>query len=197
MLYPCAVQLLSRCGRSYVGLAQRNPTSPAHPATPRVQTRRPISCPLTETSHFPLLGLTLAGSRFHGRVCTPGRLRRREAMLRETPPTPSGRPTSLRRQRSRQERRPLLHRSSASRLTPLRCSPPAAGAELAGCARSDSCAGLPSLLLRCSAVRKGLLTHTEPLLKRRGASTSWFGSVGNGCGWCRARPWDVGLRPAG
>ena len=62
--------------------------------------------PLMETRGFPLFGLALAGSRFHGRVCTPGRLRRREAVLRETPPTPSGRVTSLRRQRSNQERRP-------------------------------------------------------------------------------------------
>ena len=61
---------------------------------------------LLGTKGFPLFGVSLAGSRFHGRVCTPGRLRRREAVLRETPPTPSGRVTSLRRQRSNQERRP-------------------------------------------------------------------------------------------
>ena len=72
--------------------------------------------PLMETRGFPLFGLALAGSRFHGRVCTPGRLRRREAVLRETPPTPSGRVTSLRRQRSNQERRPRR----AGRLLKLR-----------------------------------------------------------------------------
>ena len=58
------------------------------------------------TRGFPLFDLGLAGSRFHGWVCTPSRLRRREAVLRETPPTPSSRVTSLRRQRSNQERRP-------------------------------------------------------------------------------------------
>jgi len=36
---------------------------------------------------FPVFSVTLAG-RFHGRVCTPGRLRRRGALLRETPPPP-------------------------------------------------------------------------------------------------------------
>ena len=87
--------------------------------------------------------------------------------------------------------------ASLDQPTALRCSQQAAGAELAGCAHSDSCAGLPRLLLRCSAVRKGLSADTEPLLERRGSSTSWFGSVGDGCGCCRTRPWDVGLRPAG
>ena len=73
---------------------------------PPAEFAQPVVCGLLmETSRVPLFGVTLAGSRFHGRVCTPGRLRRREAVLRETPPTPSGRPTSLRRQRSRQERR--------------------------------------------------------------------------------------------
>ncbi len=43
---------------------------------------------LMGTNGFPLCDPGLAGSRFHGRVCTPGRLRRREAVLRETPPTP-------------------------------------------------------------------------------------------------------------
>ena len=36
---------------------------------------------------FPVFGVTSAGVS-HGRVCTPGRLRRRGAMLRETPPPP-------------------------------------------------------------------------------------------------------------
>ncbi len=36
---------------------------------------------------FPVFSVTLAGIS-HGRVCTPGRLRRRGAMLRETPPPP-------------------------------------------------------------------------------------------------------------
>ena len=35
-----------------------------------------------------LLDAPLAGVSFHGRVCTPGRLRRRGAVLRETPPPP-------------------------------------------------------------------------------------------------------------
>ena len=43
---------------------------------------------LMGTNGFPLFDVSSAGSRFHGRVCTPGRLRRREAVLRETPPTP-------------------------------------------------------------------------------------------------------------
>ena len=52
------------------------------------------------------------------------------------------------------------NRSSAAQPTALRCSQQAAGAELAGCARSNSCAGLPRLLLRCSAARKGLFGIT-------------------------------------
>ena len=80
-----------------------------------------VFCSLMGTNGFPLFSVPLAGSRFHGRVCTPGRLRRREAMLRGTPPTPSGRLTSLRRQRSKQERRPrftglLLKRCLIKRL---------------------------------------------------------------------------------
>ena len=40
-------------------------------------------------------------------------------------------------------------------MTPLRCSKWAAGAELAGCAGSDSCAGLLRLPLCCSAPADG------------------------------------------
>jgi hypothetical protein len=123
---------------------------------------------------FPLFGVTLAGSR------------------------PGGRPTSLRRQRSRQERRPRragrLLKLSLDQTTPLRCSQQAAGAELAGCARSDSCAGLPRLLLRCSAVRKGLSADTEPLLERRGSSTSLF-TLRVRAKWMRLLPYPtVGCR---
>ena len=50
---------------------------------------------LMGTNGFPLFGVSSAGSRFHGRVCTPGRLRRREAVLRETPPTPRRAPYFL------------------------------------------------------------------------------------------------------
>jgi len=49
-----------------------------------------------------------------------------------------------------------LPRSSALRPTALRCSQRAAGAELVGCASSDSRAGLPRPLLRCSAGQDGL-----------------------------------------
>ena len=70
--------------------------------------RRAAFCSLMETRCFPLFSVPSAGSRFHGRVCTPGRLRRREAVLRETPPTPSGRPTFLRRQESRQRSDPCF-----------------------------------------------------------------------------------------
>ena len=86
------------------------------------------------------------------------------------------------------------NRSSASQPTALRCSQQAAGAELAGCARSDSCAGLPRLLLRCSAVRKGLSADTEPLLERRGSSTSLF-TLRVRAKWMRLLPYPtVGCR---
>ena len=53
--------------------------------------------------------LSSAGVSIHGRVCTPGRLRLRGAVLRETPPPPR-RPTFFfaARQRRRQENAPRL-----------------------------------------------------------------------------------------
>ncbi|WP_206198975.1 hypothetical protein, partial [Zoogloea dura] len=57
-------------------------------------------------------------------------------------------------------------RSFALRTTPLRCSHRAAGAELVGYASSDSRAGRPRPLLRCSAGQNGLFANTARLLKQ-------------------------------
>ena len=92
---------------------------------------------------------------FHGRVCTPGRLQRRGAMLRETPLPPRRVTSFLVSPRKEAKKATRLHRSFAARMTPLRCSKWAAGAELAGVAGSDSRAGLPRPLLRCSAAQTG------------------------------------------
>ena len=97
-------------------------------------------------------------ARFSGRRWGPGAFRYRRSAGR----VPARRPASfLASPRKEAKKRPLLHRSSASRLTPLRCSHRAAGAELARCAGSDSCAGRPRPLLRCSAAQRGLSGITE------------------------------------
>ena len=96
---------------------------------------------------------------------------------------PGGRPLSLRRQRKGERKATRPPRSSAARTTPLRCSHRAAGAELVGCASSDSRAGLPRPLLRCSAGQNGLFANTARLLKQ--------GAMIN----AKAKP--QGLAPAG
>ena len=78
---------------------------------------------------FPVFGVTLAGIS-HGRVCTPGRLRRRGAMLRETPPPPpAGDLLSCFVKKEGKEGDPAS--PVGLRPTALRCSQQAAGAELA------------------------------------------------------------------
>nr|AFX82632.1 hypothetical protein [uncultured proteobacterium 90H6] len=79
---------------------------------------------------------------------------------------PGGRPLSLRRQRKGERKATRLPRSFAARTTPLRCSHRAAGAELVGYASSDSRAGKPRPLLRCSAGQNGLFANTARLLKQ-------------------------------
>ncbi len=113
-------------------------------------------CSLMETSGFPLFDVPLAGSR------------------------PGGRVTSLRRQRSNQERRPRFTgpwlKLSLDPRTPLRCSHRAAVAELARCAGSDSCAGRPRPLLRCSAAQKGLFgtaARFRPFMCDRRQGSKW------------------------
>ena len=80
---------------------------------------------------------------------------------------PGGRPLSLRRQRKGERKATRLPRSFAARTTPLRCSHRAAGAELVGYASSNSRAGKPRPLLRCSAGQNGLFANTARLLKPR------------------------------
>ena len=76
---------------------------------------------LMGTNGFPLFDVSSAGSRFHGRVCTPGRLRRRGAMLRETPPPPpAGDLLSCCTTRKKAKKRTPLPR-------PLRGFPPSGG----------------------------------------------------------------------
>ncbi len=87
---------------------------------------------------FPVFGLTSAGSR------------------------PGGRPSFLLRQERRQRRRPGFTGHSLGRMTPLRCSQRAAGAELA--LRAQTAA--PDFPARCcSAVQTGFQRSTEPLRK--------------------------------
>ena len=68
-------------------------------------------CMVTRRTRSPYRGFgrPSAGIWIHGRVCTPGRLRRHGAVLRETPPPPR-RPTFFfaARQRRRQENAPRL-----------------------------------------------------------------------------------------
>ena len=97
-------------------------------------------------------------ARFSGRRWGPGAFRYRRSAGR----VPARRPASFFASPKKEARKATPpNRSSAAQPTALRCSQQAAGAELAGYARSDSCAGLPRLLLRCSAVRKGLFGITE------------------------------------
>ena len=85
---------------------------------------------------FPVFGVTLAGSR------------------------PGGRPPFLLRQERRQRRRPgFTGRPSADCPALL----PAGGRRGTRPSGSNSRAGLPRLLLRCSAGRNGLFGCTEPL----------------------------------
>ena len=103
---------------------------------------------------FPVYDLTPAGVS-HGRVCTPGRLRRRGAMLRETPPPPpAGDLLSCFAKKGGKEGDPAS--PVGLRPTPLRCSQRAAGAELA--LRAQTAA--PDFPARCcSAVQTGFHGH--------------------------------------
>ena len=142
---------------------------------------------------------------FHGRVCTPGCLlfadgdQPLSVVLCSVGRFPARRPAHFFASPKKWARKaPPPNRPSAQasldQPTALRCSQQAAGAELAGCARSDSCAGLPRLLLRCSAAQKGLSADTEPLLERRGSSTSLF-TLRVRAKWMRLLPYPtVGCR---
>jgi len=94
----------------------------------------------------PMLDVTLAGIS-HGRVCTPGRLRRRGAMLRETPPPPpAGDWLSCFAKKVSKEGDPPP--PVGLQPTALRCSHQAAGAERA-------------------------FKHTEPLLIQGWVTDRW------------------------
>jgi len=127
-----------------------------------------------ETKRFPLIGVTLTGSR------------------------PGGRPTSLRRQRSRQERRPRR----TGRL--LRSRLPCAAhnrrpAQNSRAAPAQTAA--PNFPACCSAAQRfGRGFQQTPSLYWSGLChrrvRSPLVSVESGCDYRHARPWDVGLRCA-
>ena len=113
---------------------------------------------LMETSGFPLFDLGLAGSRSTVGFAHPAGFGGAKRCFAKPRLRPGGRPTSLRRQRSRQERRPRFTGH------PLRGCPPALLAS-GGRRRTRP-------LLCCSAAQKGLSADTEPLLRRHVCAAS-------------------------